>query len=63
MTLPKRLRRLGDAFAVLSRKSGVTDEDVTILDQTRDRRPAEPPNLADATFHPPQDSPTTTNPR
>ena len=34
--------RLGDALAALGRKVGLTDEDVAIIDQTRDRPPAEP---------------------
>jgi plasmid stability protein len=39
--------RLGDALAALGRKVGLTDEDVAIIDQTRDRSPAEPTILSD----------------
>jgi antitoxin FitA len=33
---------LGDALAALGRKVGLTDEDIAIIDQTRDRSPAKP---------------------
>ena len=34
--------RLGDALAALGRAAGLTNEDYEILDQVRDRTPAEP---------------------
>ena len=34
--------RLGDALGALSRQIGLTNEDIDALDQTRDRKPAEP---------------------
>ena len=34
--------RLGDALAALGRKAGLTDEDIAIIDQTRDKSPAKP---------------------
>ncbi len=34
--------RLGDALAALSRKVGLTDEDIAAIDQARDKAPAEP---------------------
>ena len=39
--------RLGDALAALGRKVGLTDEDVAIIDQTRDTSPAEPTILSE----------------
>jgi plasmid stability protein len=39
---PAKRIRLGDALAALGRKVELTDEDVAIIDQTRDRSPAEP---------------------
>jgi hypothetical protein len=42
----KRSRvRLGDALAALGRKVGLTDEDTTAIDQTRDGSPAKPKTL------------------
>ncbi|MCB2261376.1 MAG: plasmid stabilization protein [Candidatus Thiosymbion ectosymbiont of Robbea hypermnestra] len=38
---PKRLR-LGTALAALGRRVGLTDEDFTVLQQVRDKTPAEP---------------------
>ena len=38
---PKRVR-LGDALAALGRKVGLTDEDVAVIDQMRNKSPAEP---------------------
>jgi plasmid stability protein len=34
--------RLGDALAALGRKIGLTNEDFEVLDQARDKKPAEP---------------------
>lgn len=39
---PEKRVRLGDALASLGRKIGLTDEDFVILDQVRDKTPAEP---------------------
>ena len=39
---PEKRVRLGDALAALGRKVGLTNEDLAILDQTRDKTPAEP---------------------
>ena len=39
---PAKRIRLGDALATLGRKVGLTDEDLAIIDQTRDKSPAEP---------------------
>lgn len=39
---PKERLRMGQALAAIGRKHGVTDEDIALLDQARDRRPAEP---------------------
>jgi antitoxin FitA len=39
---PAKRVRLGDALAALVRKAGLTDEDITIIDQTRDKAPAKP---------------------
>jgi antitoxin FitA len=39
---PAKRVGLGDALAALGRKVGVTDEDIAILDQMRDRSPAKP---------------------
>jgi plasmid stability protein len=38
---PERLR-LGEALAELGRRAGLTNEDLAILDEARDRSPAEP---------------------
>ena len=38
---PKRVR-LGDALAALGRKVGLTDKDVAVIDQMRNKSPAEP---------------------
>ncbi|MFT3887069.1 MAG: hypothetical protein QM713_02740 [Arachnia sp.] len=40
--LPARRLRAGDALAALGRDLGLTDEDVTALDEVRDRTAAEP---------------------
>ncbi len=37
--------RLGSALAEMSRKIGLTNTDVTALEQARDTRPAEPPRF------------------
>ncbi len=39
---PEKRVRLGDALAALGRKIGLTNEDLTVLDQARDKTPAEP---------------------
>jgi plasmid stability protein len=39
---PAKRIRLGDALAALGRKLGLTNDDVAIIDQTRDKSPAEP---------------------
>jgi plasmid stability protein len=44
---PAKRIRLGDALAALGRKVGLTDEDVAIIDQTRDKSPAEPTILSE----------------
>ena len=42
---PKRLR-LGTALAELGRRSGLTEDDFAILEEVRDKTPAEPVELA-----------------
>ena len=44
---PKRVR-LGDARAALGRKVGLTDEDIAVIDRTRDKTPAKPIILTSA---------------
>jgi antitoxin FitA len=39
---PAKRVRLGDALAALGRKVGLTDGDIAIIDQIRDKLPAEP---------------------
>lgn len=39
---PEKRVRLGDALAALGREVGLTNEDLAIFDQTRDKTPAEP---------------------
>ncbi|PMS38214.1 plasmid stability protein [Trinickia symbiotica] len=39
---PEKRVRLGDALAALGRKAGLTNEDLAIFDQTREKTPAEP---------------------
>lgn len=39
---PKQRVRIGDALAALGREIGLTDEDSVVLEQLRDRKPAEP---------------------
>ncbi len=39
---PAKRVRLGDALAALGRKVGLTDEDIAMIDQTRDKSPAKP---------------------
>ena len=41
---PGRLR-MGDALAELGHRLGLTNADVEMLEQTRDRSPAQPPRL------------------
>ena len=42
---PAKRVRLGDALAALGRKVGLTDKDIAIIDQTRDKSPAKPMTL------------------
>ena len=42
---PAKRVRLGDAPAALGRKVGITDEDIAMIDQMRDRWPAKPTKL------------------
>ena len=42
---PARRVRLGDELAALGRKIGLTNEDVEVLEQMRDKTPAEPPRF------------------
>ena len=39
---PEKRVRLGDALAALGRKVGLTNDDLSIFDQARDKTPAEP---------------------
>ena len=39
---PAKRVRLGEELAALGRKVGLTDKDVAIIDQTRDKSPAKP---------------------
>lgn len=39
---PDQRLRLGDALAELGKKVGLTNEDFAVLDQVRDKTPAEP---------------------
>jgi antitoxin FitA len=39
---PEARVRLGEGLAALGRKIGLSNEDVAVLDQVRDRAPAEP---------------------
>jgi plasmid stability protein len=39
---PAKRVRFGDALAALGRKVGLTDEDIAIIDQARDKSPAKP---------------------
>jgi plasmid stability protein len=39
---PAKRVRLGDALAALGRNAGLTNEDIAILDEARDKSPAEP---------------------
>jgi plasmid stability protein len=39
---PEGRVRLGDALAALGREAGLTDEEIAVIDQIRDRSPAEP---------------------
>jgi plasmid stability protein len=39
---PARRVRLGDALAALGRKVGLTNEDIAVMDQMRDKLPAKP---------------------
>jgi plasmid stability protein len=45
---PAKRVRLGDALAALGRKVGLTGEDIAIIDEMRDKSPAEPPGLSAA---------------
>lgn len=42
---PEQRVRLGDKLAALGRKVGLTNEDFELLEQMRDKRPAEPPRF------------------
>ena len=39
---PAKRVRLGDALAALGRKVGITDADIAVIDQMRDKSPAKP---------------------
>ena len=39
---PAKRVRLGDALAPWAARSGITDEDIAAIDQTRDKSPAKP---------------------
>lgn len=39
---PEARVRMGDALASIGRKIGLTDEDLMVIEQVRDRAPAEP---------------------
>ena len=39
---PAKRVRLGDALAALGRKVGLTDNDIAIIDQARNKSPAKP---------------------
>lgn len=39
---PEARVRMGDALASIGRKIGLTDEDLMVVEQVRDRTPAEP---------------------
>jgi plasmid stability protein len=39
---PAKRVRLGDALAAPGHKAGVTDEDIEVIDQVRDKSPANP---------------------
>ncbi|HTB44711.1 MAG TPA: Arc family DNA-binding protein [Acetobacteraceae bacterium] len=39
---PAKRVRLGDALAALGRKVGITDADISVIDQMRDKSPAKP---------------------
>lgn len=39
---PRGRLRLGSALAELGRRAGLTDEDIAVLGQVRDKTPAEP---------------------
>ena len=39
---PAKLVGLGDALAALGRKVGITDEDIAVIGQMRDKSPAKP---------------------
>lgn len=39
---PRERLRLGSALAELGRRAGLTDEDIAVLEQARDKTPAEP---------------------
>jgi plasmid stability protein len=42
---PEARIRMGDALAALGREIGLTNKDIEVLLQTRDRKPAEPPRF------------------
>ncbi|WP_110650102.1 FitA-like ribbon-helix-helix domain-containing protein [Salinicola peritrichatus] len=41
-TRPEKRLHMGDALAALGRKVGLTNEDVALFDQARDKTPAKP---------------------
>ncbi len=41
-TKPAKRLRLGDALAALGRNIGITNQDIAVIDQTRDKLPAKP---------------------
>ena len=41
-TKPAKRVRLGDALAALGRNIGITNQDIAVIDQTRDKLPAKP---------------------
>jgi len=42
VALPEKRLHMGDVLAALGREVGLTNEDVAVLEQARDRIPAEP---------------------
>ncbi len=39
---PEKRVRMGDALGALGRKVGLTDEDIALIERTRDKTPAKP---------------------
>ena len=42
MVKPDTRLRMGDALAALGREIGLTEEDLTVMDEARDKAPAAP---------------------